>query len=143
MSTSCFGHTLQGYVGRCSMQGSSIGHRGLQQHSTTELMSLIDHKRVALTAYLFTSSVCLTTELIFDIASIAMMPLIARLVWLLIFRPSAEVLCHRPLVSHVRSVDSKKTLLIGNEQRRSTQIVGPGSQQLILSKVHQFVSGRR
>jgi hypothetical protein len=31
-----------------------------------------------------------------------------------------------------------KNVLIGSEQRRSIQIVSPGSQQLILLEVHQF-----
>jgi hypothetical protein len=109
-STSRFAHTLQGYAGRCPMQSSSIGHRGAQHYSTNELLSIIKHKRVALTEYLFTSSVWLSTALIFDIASMAMMPLIARLVWLLTFRLSAEILRNRPLVSHVYSVDSKKNI---------------------------------
>ena len=73
----------------------------------------------------------------------AMIPLIARLVWLLRLRLSAEVLRHQPLISHVYSVDSRKKLLITDEQRRSIQIVGPGSQQVILSEVHQFLSGKR
>ena len=91
-----FAHTLQGYAGRCPMQGSSIGHRGAQKQSTNKLMSLIEHKRAALTEYLFTSSAsaCVATALIFDMASMAMMPLIARLVWLLTLRLSAEVLRH-------------------------------------------------
>ena len=42
------------------------------------------------TEYLLASAVCLTAMLILDIASIAMMPLIARLVWLLTVNPSAE-----------------------------------------------------
>ena len=106
-------------------------------------MSLTEHKRVALTEYLFKSSVCLTTALIFDMASMAMIPLIARLVWLLTLRLSAEVLRHRPFVSYVYSVTQRRNLLITSEQRRSIQIVGPDSQQLILSEVHQFLSGKR
>ena len=47
------------------------------------------------TEYLFASPVCLTTELILDMASIAMIPLIARFVWLLTVKPSAEDLRHR------------------------------------------------
>ena len=34
-----------------------------------------------------------------------------------------------------------KHLLIANEQCRSIQVVGPECQQLILSEVHQFLSG--
>ena len=49
------------------------------------------------TEYLFASLVCLTTELILDMASIAMMPLMARFVWLLTVKPSAEDLRHRTL----------------------------------------------
>jgi len=44
------------------------------------------------TEYLLASAVWLTVVLIFDMASIAMIPLIARLVWLLTVKPSAEVL---------------------------------------------------
>ena len=46
------------------------------------------------TEYLLASAVWLTAVLIFDMASIAMIPLIARLVWLLTVNPSAEVLSH-------------------------------------------------
>jgi hypothetical protein len=46
------------------------------------------------TEYLLASAVCLTAVLIFDMASIAMIPLIARLVWLLAVKLSAEDLSH-------------------------------------------------
>ena len=46
------------------------------------------------TEYLLASVVCLTAVLNLDMASIAMMPLIARLVWLLTVNPSAEDLFH-------------------------------------------------
>ena len=46
------------------------------------------------TEYLLASAVCLTAVLIFDMASIAMIPLIARLVWLLTVKPSAEALSY-------------------------------------------------
>jgi len=46
------------------------------------------------TEYLLASAVWLTVVLIFDMASIAMIPLIARLVWLLTVKPSAEVLSY-------------------------------------------------
>jgi hypothetical protein len=62
------------------------------------------------------SSACFATPLIFDIASMAMIPLIARLVWLLTLRLSAEVLRHRPFISHAHSVTRGKYLLITIEQ---------------------------
>jgi hypothetical protein len=68
-------------------------------------------------------------------ASMAMMPLIARFVWLLTNKLSAEDLHHQPL-SVVRILSTQRnTLLIMNEKRRGNQIVAPGSQQIILSEL--------
>ena len=66
-------------------------------------------------------------------ASIAMMPLMARFVWLLIVNPSAEDLRHRPL-SIISSMSTHwDNILIIKKQRRIYQIVGPGSQKRVLS----------
>ena len=58
-------------------------------------MYRIANKGPVQTEYLFVSSVCLTTELIFDIASMAMIPLMARFVWLVTVKLSAEDLRHQ------------------------------------------------
>jgi hypothetical protein len=65
------------------------------------------------------SSVCLTTELIFDMASMAMIPLMARFVWLLTVKLSAEDLRHQPLLVMCQcSLSTHKiNLLIMNERR--------------------------
>ena len=67
-------------------------------------------------------------------ASMAMMPLIARFVWLLTSKLSADDL-HQPL-SVVRILSTQKNiLLIMNERCRGNQIVAPGRQQIILSEL--------
>jgi hypothetical protein len=116
-STNWLAHTLQGDAGRCSMQGSSIGRTCSQLHSTDELMPFMAHRGPVQTKYLFASPVWLTTELISDMASMAMMPLMARFVWLLTVKPSAEDLRYR-LLSVIGSLAAhRNNLLIMNVQR--------------------------
>jgi hypothetical protein len=59
----------------------------------------------------------LTTELISDMASMAMMPLMARFVWLLTVKPSAEDLRYRPLSVIGSLAAHRNNLLIMNVQR--------------------------
>ena len=79
------------------MQDFSNGRTGLQLYSTGELMLLHNTQGPVQTEYRLESLSSLTTELIFDMASIAMMPLMARFVWLLAINPSAEDLHDRSL----------------------------------------------
>jgi hypothetical protein len=88
---------LQGDAGRCSMQDFSTGRTGSQPCSTGESMLLQNTQGPVQTEYRVESLSCLTTELIFDMASIAMMPLMARFVSLLEINPSAEDLHDRSL----------------------------------------------
>jgi hypothetical protein len=81
---------------------------------TNQCHCIVLNERVQ-TEYLLASADCLAAELIFDMASIAMMPLIARFVWLLIYNPSAEDL-HNPPLSVVPSrLTCRNNLLIINE----------------------------
>ena len=90
--------TPQGCVGHCLMQGPSIAGRAARLHpiKTNQCRYMVSNRQVR-TLYFLASAVRLTTELIFDMASMAMMPLMARLVWLLTDKPSAESLVYHPL----------------------------------------------
>ena len=83
----------------------------------TNLCHCIAYRGPILTEYLFASLVCLTTELIFDMALMAMMPLMARFVWLLTVRPSAEDLRFRQLSVTGSMTTHRNDLLILNVQR--------------------------
>ena len=85
------------------------------------------------TLYRIESPVLLTTELICDMALIEMMPLMARFVWLLTVNPSAEDL-HQPLSVISCLSTHRNHTLIRKKQSGIYQIVGPGSQQWILSE---------
>jgi hypothetical protein len=98
-------------------------------------MYCIANKGPVQTAYLFVSPVFLTTELICDMALMAIIPLMARFVWLSTVKLSAEDLSSTLLAMRQCSLSTHEiNLLIMNEQRCSDQIVGPGSQQKILPK---------
>ena len=66
-----------------------------------------------------------------------MIPLIARLVWLLIESPFAEDLCRRPLKLLLSRIGDIDNALIVDRQSRVEQEISPGSQQRVLSR---FVS---
>ena len=103
------------------MQGSSIHYKAGKMHSIDESTSWYGNSEPVRTEYFSASTACLTIALIFDIASIAMMPLMARLVWLFAGKLSADDLCHhrllvlcRPLIGQTHTEQKCRVLTLTN-----------------------------
>jgi hypothetical protein len=62
----------------------------------------------------------------------AILPLIARFVWLLVSSPSEENLCRSVFKLSVTIIVDKVNALIVDQQCRVGQVISPGCQQMVL-----------